>query len=435
MRATAVATWLIVAIAATGDTDTSVPPQLRCCPIGDVRVFDNLHTEPTSRGIVAAWFKCVGLRVPSVLVRDVGNATILRSSGDDRGGRGTGVAQNELKFRTVEPVKAGGFSEDERLLLRAIGSGTRLEIVRYSSAVCSAPWNHTEATSVRDRARCAKDGNRSSCEYEQPLSFSEAGKLIACRPDKSSGVLYALWDLGKVDEATGKFHMPAGWVQTLRDVRNSVASIRASRDGSLVGITIMIARPSKLFSGEQMLEAAIDSLRTREDAAHIFASLKLGTMLQDLRDLYHVQISDIPALGGVIRQHWEGDDADADAKTGAWSGDSKDGGSDLKYAWKLQAMRWSPYHHTLMLDSDTYVCAHSLSGVWTLTQRFDLVATHAAYFFYEGRTPDERVSVALANEADGARQAHTSSEWFTDAPSDVPATFVQLNTAVLAFAR
>jgi len=66
----------------------------------------------------------------------------------------------------------------------------------------------------------------------------------------------------------------------------------------------------------------------------------------------------------------------------------------------------SPYERTLFLDNDTYVCA-DLSDVFTLLDRFDLAAVH---------------------------EPHRSVDWnrrFVSA--DVPPSFVELNTGVLAF--
>lgn len=40
------------------------------------------------------------------------------------------------------------------------------------------------------------------------------------------------------------------------------------------------------------------------------------------------------------------------------------------YGWKMQAMRSSPYDYSLLLDADTYVCAHSLSDMWQVSAQF-----------------------------------------------------------------
>ena len=85
-------------------------------------------------------------------------------------------------------------------------------------------------------------------------------------------------------------------------------------------------------------------------------------------------------------------------------------------------------------------------------QRFDLVATHAAFFYYEGRPPDE--SQGVWSEKSPTEPSHSNSDsdpntdsrskkWrgetpldvVRESPFDIPASFVQLNTAVVAFAR
>jgi hypothetical protein len=109
----------------------------------------------------------------------------------------------------------------------------------------------------------------------------------------------------------------------------------------------------------------------------------------------------------------------------------------------MQAMKWSPYDFTLLLDTDTYVCAHTLSDVWSMVQRFDLVATHAPFFYYEGRPPDESQGVwseisptePSQSNSNSDSNADSRSKWRGESPFDIPASFVQLNTAVVAFAR
>jgi hypothetical protein len=65
--------------------------------------------------------------------------------------------------------------QEATALLRAIGRGSRLDIVRASQAVCS-----------------------SADKIEVPLSLAEAARIVECRPQKATGVVYILWDVAKV---------------------------------------------------------------------------------------------------------------------------------------------------------------------------------------------------------------------------------------------
>jgi hypothetical protein len=122
------------------------------CPVGDVRVFADLDTAPAHRRSVARWFACMGLRMPAVL-----SEPLLH----DQTGRSP-----------PETIKS---RQEATALLRAIGRGSRLDIVRASQAVCSG-----------------------ADKMEVPLSLAEAACIVERRPQKTTGVVYALWDVAMV---------------------------------------------------------------------------------------------------------------------------------------------------------------------------------------------------------------------------------------------
>ena len=322
-----------------------------CCPVGDVVAFieggvdwegacgGGVETEALClkhRTHLARWLSCLAVRVPSAL---------------------------------VGALPAHGVIE----LMRAITTGTHDEIVDYWGSV----WR-----SHRDDS----------------FSEAEVRRIIECRPTQSTGVVYVLWGISELwvdaDGAT-RFLFPGEGHQRVLDLRASIASIRASSHGNLIGITVMVETPSESISADSLMRMLVESV---EQSGLEMGHLMWGSLLHDLQDLYEVHIRDIP-------------------RDVPWVAP---GGLDT-FAWKFQAMRWSPYDFSLLLDADTFLCAQSLADIWRLLQRFDLVATHAAFFFYEDGAPPGADIVAriLANGASSA----------------VPDAFVQLNTAVMAFAR
>ena len=98
------------------------------------------------------------------------------------------------------------------------------------------------------------------------------------------------------------------------------------------------------------------------------------------------------------------------------------------------------------------VGAGSLSDMFKMLGRFDLVATHAAFFFYEGRLPSTSEGVwprgvGRAGEARGGVEFREGEGLGENGPGgegegreegvveeelfDVPESFVQLNAAVM----
>lgn len=75
---------------------------------------------------------------------------------------------------------------------------------------------------------------------------------------------------------------------------------------------------------------------------------------------------------------------------------------------KARLMLESPYERTLFLDADIFL-AEPVPELFTLLDRFDCAATHEEYL---------------------------NTDWFTDYPRpDIPASFPEFNTGVLAFKR
>lgn len=75
---------------------------------------------------------------------------------------------------------------------------------------------------------------------------------------------------------------------------------------------------------------------------------------------------------------------------------------------KARLMLESPYEHTLFLDADIYL-AQPVPELFTLLDRFDCAVTHEEYL---------------------------NTDWFTDYPrTDIPASYPEFNTGVLAFKR
>ena len=102
----------------------------RCCPFG--RSLERLSVEPRLRGVVSAWFRCSGWRVPRVLTGD--NATNL----DDT------------------PISRWREAHHAAELLRAISYGTSDDIVRHSEAL-SRQLPHARAhicSGARVTCRC-----------------------------------------------------------------------------------------------------------------------------------------------------------------------------------------------------------------------------------------------------------------------------------------
>ena len=324
-----------------------------CCPVGDVVAFiegavdwegacgGGVETEALClkhRTHLARWLSCLAVRVPSAL---------------------------------VGALPAHGVTE----LMRAIATGTRDEIVDSWESV-------------------------SRSHRDDPFSEAEVRRIIECRPTQSTGVVYALWGLVEpwVDaHGTTRFLFPGEGHQRVRDLRASIASIRASSQGSLIGITVMVETPSESISADSVMRMLVESVE-QSGLDELSMYEMWGSLLHDLQDLYQVHIRDIP-------------------RDAPWDGP----GRVDAFAWKFQAMRRSPYDFSLLLDADTFLCAQSLADIWRLLQRFDLVATHAAFFFYEDGVPPGADIVARVL-ASGAGTA-------------VPDAFVQLNTAVMAFAK
>lgn len=76
---------------------------------------------------------------------------------------------------------------------------------------------------------------------------------------------------------------------------------------------------------------------------------------------------------------------------------------------KLNGIIRSPYDRTLYLDTDTYICGE-IESVFDLLDRFDLAASHSPIRFRESNVPVEN--------------------W-----KDVPASFAQLNSGVIALCK
>ena len=159
-------------------THTPAMSSLTRPPAGDMAVFEQLHVVAAHRRTAAAWFECAQLRVPAVLLH-IADAECEAACKD-------GECRDGECNATIK--------KQERRLLQAIGTGTRLKIVRHSAALHLL---HSTSSDIgRNATGAYADG--------KPLSFTEAGRIVECRPSKTTGVVYVLWNVAECDLETGR---------------------------------------------------------------------------------------------------------------------------------------------------------------------------------------------------------------------------------------